>query len=354
MDNNSAPALPGNNEPWLAQGKNVVKLVIGLAILGGIGYGIFLALPFILKGLAMGLEAVGETAMLIIGGVFLLMLLKIVTNPKTWLRFDYLYEAILELTLGWIVDFDPFVIARHQIEDKEKDREALKTEGTKVKGKKIEMEENIQSKTKDASRAQAAIQVLRERLQRGKYSDDNERLKDNQQLQLELRNFQRAEEFVTTVTPYLQDLSKISAFADKAYLLSGYAIEDAKAELETQQSIYSAVNSGERALQNAVKAFRGNTQVNADAQFALNRIREKVGQKVANIHNCISITSDYMNAIELNNAVEAKQIMAKIDNFNVEQAFSSDTDSKTALESGAGHFLGDDKINKDNKYMELI
>ena len=61
-----------------------------------------------------------------------------------------------------------------------------------------------------------------------------------------------------------------------------------------------------------------------------------------------------MNAIELNNAVEAKQIMAKIDNFNVEQAFSSDTDSKTALESGAGHFLGDDKINKDNKYMELI
>ena len=354
MENSSLPALPGNNEPWLAQGKNLTKLLVGLGILGAIGYGLMLAAPFILAGLAAGFQIVGETGALIIGGVALVILLKIVTNKKTWLRFDYLYEAILELTLGWIVDFDPFVIERHRIADREKERESLNEEGKRVEGRKIEMEEGIQAKTKEALTAQAAIQVLKERLTKTTYTDDDERLKDNQELQLQLKNFGRAQEYIQTVTPYLQDLSKIAAFAKKAYLLSGYAIKDAQAELETQQTIFSAVSAGERALKNAVAAFRGNTQVNQDAEKALNIIRAKVGQKVANIHNCINITSEYMNAMELNNAVEAKQIMAKIDNFNVEQAFSSDTDSKVALESGAGHFMGDQKINKDNKYIELI
>ena len=353
MENNSAPALPGSSESWLSQGKNLVKLIVGTGIFAAIGWGLYQALPYILQGLAWSLAAVGETAVLIIGGVLLLILLKIVTDPRTWLRINYLYEAVLELTLGWIVDFDPFVIARHQIEDKEKDREALNDESKKVDGKKIELEEGILSKKKEAQKAQATIEVLKERLSKQTLSDDD-RLKDNSELQLQVRNFGRAEEYVKTVTPYLQDLSKISAFAKKGYTLSGYAIQDAKAELETQQAMYSAVNSGERALQNAVKAFRGNTQVNQDAQFALNRIREKVGLKVANIHNCISITSEYMNAIELNNAVEAKQIMAKIDNFNIDQAFGDDTDSKMALSSGDGHFMGNEKINKDNKYIELI
>ena len=333
------------SESWFSQGKNWAKLIVGGLLATGAVYlfGTYV-LPWLvtfawdLEKLILAAIAIGVT--LFAASIF-------------WQRIGYIYEALLELTLGWVVDFDPFVISRHQIEEKENDRELLKVEGTKVEGKKIELQEQVAVETKKASTAQATILELRSRLQKPSLSEDD---KDDAQgqLQLQVRNFGRSQEFINTVTPYLQDLSKISAFAKKAYKLSGFAIEDAKQELQTQQAIYSAVNSGERALQNAVKAFRGNTQTNKDAEFALNRIRAKVGQKVANIHNCIDITSQYMNAIELNNAVEAREIMAKIDNFNVEKAFGSDTDAKVALTSDSGHFMGNTKVQADNKYMDLI
>ena len=259
----------------------------------------------------------------------------------------------MELLLGWIVDFDPFVIFKHQIEEKENDRDVLKKEGDKVKAKKGELKAEVDDNIKNLSRTQAAIQVLKERASDPKVSqEDKEDL--NSQLQLQYNNFGRYQEFINTVNPYLEDLSKISAFADKAYKYSGIAIEDAKEELKMRMATFSAVNSGERAMTSAMKAFRGNSQTNKDAEFALTKLREKVSQKVANIHSCIDITNQYMNAIELNNAVQAKEIMTKIDNFNVEAAFTTNTDSKAALTSGNGQYFGDLKVTKDNKYMDLM
>ena len=345
MENNIALPESGLSESWFSQGKNWAKLIVGALL--GIG-AVYLFGTYVLPWLvtfAWDLEKLIIAAAAIGASLFFLSIV--------WQRIGYIYEAILELTLGWVVDFDPFVISRHQIEDKEKDRELLNVESKKVEGKKIELQEQITTEQQKLSKGQATILELKSRLQRPNLSDDD---KDdlNGQLQLQVRNFGRSQEFITTVTPYLQDLSKISAFAKKAYKLSGFAIEDAKQELQTQQAIYSAVNSGERALQNAVKAFRGNSQTNKDAEFALNRIRQKVGLKVANIHNCIDITSQYMNAIDLNNAVEAREIMAKIDNFNVEKAFGDDVDSKAALASSSGHFMSDVKVSKEDKYADLI
>lgn len=354
MENNLSLPASGNSsgDAWLSQGKNIAKLVVGAALLCGIGYLGFLALPFLITGVQNLLTLVGDLIGLSILGAVLGVILYILFDKRTWQRLGYLYEAILEISLGWLVDFDPFVIFRHQIEEKEKDRETLKEEGNKVEGKKIELQEKIAIETQKAGKAQASIEVLKDTLKKNLSEEDRDDA--NGQIQLQVRNFGRSQEYIQTVTPYVADLSKISAFAKKAYKLSGLAIEDAKQELQMRQDMFSAVNSGERALQNAVKAFAGNSQTNRDAEFALNRIREKVGVKVANIHNCIDLTSQYMNAIELSNAADAKQIMAKIDSFNVEQAFGSDSDSKVALASGDGHFMGDTKVTVLNKYQELI
>lgn len=348
MENNLV--VPGSNsssESWFSQGKNIAKLIVGAPIVAGLVYLIATyVVPFLITFVT---DLITLSVVTVVAGIILYVL----SDKKFWARLGYLYEAILELTLGWIVDFDPFVIFRHQIEEKEKDREILKAEGDKVEAKKLEMKGGVDENKLNAEKSQARILLLKERLSNPKLSEDD---KEEAQLkiQLELNNFQRFQDYITTVSPYLQDLSKIAGFAKKAYKYSGIAIEDAKQELKMRQDTFSAVNSGERAMKSAMRAFAGNSQTNKDAEFALAKLREKVSQKVANIHSCIDITTQYMNAIELNNAVEARQIMAKIDGFNVETAFASDTDSKVALSSSNGQFLGDLKVVAENKYMDLI
>lgn len=352
MENNFA--LPGGNsnsnstgDSWFSQGKNLIKLIVGGAFAAvAVYYFATYVLPF-LKTFAWNLVSL-SVATIILGVLFYVFVL----DRRIYSRLNYLYEAILELTLGWLVDFDPFVIAKHQIEEKEQDRETLKKEGDKVDGKKIELEGQVKDNMKLMEKTKAMIDELKSRIASGKLSEE-ELEDDNMQLQLQANNFGRYQTFINAVSPTMQDLAKISAFARKAYKYSGIAIEDAKQELKIQMATYSAVNSGERAMNSALKAFRGNSQTNKDAEFALQRIQATVSQKVANIRSAIDITSQYMNAIELNNSAEARQIMTKIDSFNVEAAFSN-PNSKAALQSNNGQYLADVKVNTDNKYMDLI
>ncbi len=328
---------------WISQGKNLLKLAVG----GVVG---FFAIKFFTENIIPTLVGfVWGTTQLLIGGVVLFALVYIfVIDGRVWRYFSYLYEALLKVLFGWLVDFDEFIILEKQIDEKEEDRNKLKKEGDKLKAQEVNMKTGLSEQEREMKEKINEIKTLQERFQ------ETQDEQDNIEIQLAHNAFVRSKEYIDTVTPYYIDIKKLVEFAEKAYMYSGYAIKNAKSDLAMQKSIYNAVSASSNAMSSAMRAFAGNPQTNKDAEFALNRIRVKVSDKVASIHSAIKITNDYVRAIEIKDATKAKMASDMMANFNIEKEFKYIPENVSSM---AGNPLISKEINTggtSNRYMDLM
>jgi hypothetical protein len=101
----------------------------------------------------------------------------------------------------------------------------------------------------------------------------------------------RCREYIDNVTPIVADLNKLIRFADAAYEESGVMLEDAKLDLEAKKDLYYSVTTGLSAVTSAMRAFKGDDELNQDAEKALALLKVRIGEKIGHIKSAIDVTS---------------------------------------------------------------
>jgi hypothetical protein len=289
---------------WFHEPKNIATTVIGLSLFAGLAYGF---LTFVLPWLV---TVTWNLVNLIIGGLALGFLLMIVTNKKFWRALKYFSEFIASYTIGIAIELNPFRILQAKIDQGYDDRNTLYKQAARLKGKQSELMNKLSEKEKELKLNAQKVKILQDEKS------------TTRQIDLYANNVLRCREYIDNVTPIVGDLNKLVKFADMAYEESGIMLEDAKLDLEAKRDLYYSVTTGLSAVSSAMKAFKGDDDLNRDAEKALAILKEQIGEKIGQIKSAIDVTSRFMDDQVLEDKAKSAQAVELINRFNQQNDFN--------------------------------
>ncbi|HXO74412.1 MAG TPA: hypothetical protein VN824_04260 [Puia sp.] len=317
---------------WWSEPKNIATAVIALALTAGLAYGF---LTYVLPWLV---TVTWNMVNLVIGGVVCGFLLMTVTNRKFWRALKYFSEFIANYSIGLAIELNPFAILQAKIDQGYKDRETLYKQSGRLKGKQSELMDKLGEKEKELQLNIQKVKILQSEQGSGR------------QVNLYTNNVMRCREYIDNVTPIVGDLNKLIQFADAAYEESGIMLEDAKLDLEAKKDLYYSVTTGLSAVTSAMKAFKGDDELNKDAERALAILKVNIGEKIGHIKSAINVTSRFMDDQDLENKAKSAQAVELIKQFDLGKDFHY---TGSALKSGEDKGrLGD--VNVPDRYKGLL
>jgi hypothetical protein len=289
---------------WWSEPKNIATAIIGLSLFAGLAYGF---LTYVLPWLV---TVTWNLVNLIIGGVVMGFLLMIVSSRKFWRALKYFSAFIANYSIGLAIELNPFNILQAKIDQGYKDRETLFRQSGRLKGKQSELMEKLGEKEKELQLNIKKVKILQA-------ENANSR-----QIDLYANNVVRCREYIDNVTPIVGDLNKLVSFADAAYEESGIMLEDAKLDLEAKKDLYYSVTTGLSAVTSAMKAFKGDDELNQDAEKALAILKVNIGEKIGHIKSAIDVTSRFMDDKNLEDKAKSAQAIELINSFDMGKDFN--------------------------------
>lgn len=320
--------------------KKISGTGVGIALLAGIGILAYIyLLPFLLS-------VVWGTIELAIGLPIAAFLLFTLMNPKFWRGIRYFSDALASYTVGLAIELNPFQILYNQVEAAEKDREDLREQAEKLKGQQAKLASQLEEYDGSMRRSARECELVKVTL--GKNPNDEDAML---QLETSSTNFTNAKGFVDKVKPIANDIDRLVLFADKAYKKSGVALLNAKNTIKIQKATYDAVTTGANAMKKAMQAFSGNTDLNNDADKALEVLRNDVANKIGVIKSAIQITSEIMNKQDLGDAAKVSLAADTAEQFNVDAQLTYSTMVQT---SATKLDPIQTKTTGGNKYLDIL
>jgi hypothetical protein len=297
MDTNIFPAGAQDKlkSYWNRPGGKV-GVFIGLGLIGVIAY---FVVPVLTK---MVWNTLNFSIALVSLGVFLYC----ITHRKLRLSLFYLYEIIMKKLVGLVIELDPFIIAEDYIGDMEKQREKLYTQSVDVDGQKEKIDLKIGEKEKE----------MKQMLTRAQAAKENNMMPE---LGNATRQVARINEYIKQLAPIRDSLAKIGDYLTKVHKNSGYLIEDARNELELKKDLYKSVTSGNRALNSALKIFKGDPEKKLMVEQSMEYLKDDIAGKLANMKKAISYSTDFMRSIDLDNATYEVEGLKMLETFDVEK-----------------------------------
>jgi len=317
---------------WFSEPKNVATTVIGVSLFAGLAYAF---LTFVLPWLV---NVTWNMVNLLIGGVILGFMLMVVTNKKFWRALRYFSEFIANYSIGIAIELNPFNILQLKIEQGYKDRNTLYQQAAKLKGKQSELMDKLHDKEKELQLNAQKVTILKQENNKGK------------QISLYANNVLRCREYIDNVTPIVGDLNKLIQFSDTAYEESGIMLEDAKLDLDAKKDLYYSVTTGLSAVTSAMKAFKGDDDLNQDAEKALSILKQQIGEKIGHIKSAIDVTSRFMDDKVLEDKAKSAQAIELISQFNLNTDFNY-TNNAITTNGNAGRLKD---VNITDRYKGLL
>lgn len=252
---------------------------MGLGILGFIGY----------KLLPIATTIVWNTINFGIACAVAFVLYMILSNRKLWLSIFYLYEILMKKLVGIVIQLDPFIIAEDYIKDMEKERDNLYNKNLEVDGQKEAINSKIAEKRK-AFDKQMNIAAAAQK----------------QGMAMELTNATRQaarlDDYIKSLTPIKDNLTKIGDYLTAVHKNSKYMIDDMKNDLELKKDLYQSVTKGNNALTSALKIFNGDPEKKMLVEQSMDYLKDDMAGKLASMKKAISYSGDFMKSIDLENA----------------------------------------------------
>ena len=323
---------------WWSEPKNIATAIIVLSIITGLGYAF---LTYVLPWLV---TVTWNLVNLVIGGVACGFLLMIVTSKKFWRALKYFSAFIANYSIGLAIELNPFNILQAKIDQGYKDRNTLYQQSARLKGKQSELMDKLGDKEKELQLNIQKVKILQSE------ANSNPQKNNTRQIDLYANNVVRCREYIDNVTPIVGDLNKLISFADAAYEESGIMLEDARLDLDAKKDLYYSVTTGLSAVSSAMKAFKGDDELNQDAEKALALLKVRIGEKIGHIKSAIDVTSRFMDDKVLEDKAKSAQALELIGQFDLGKDFHY-TGAALKDNQDKGRLKG---VNTPDRYKGLL
>ena len=269
----------------------VVGAVVSAGAVAGAGYGLYLALPFLLPLLA------GTTA-LVIGGLFLFAILFAISDASTRSIAARAYRLYVQKMGLAIIRYDPIGSLRDHISQLRKRAEEFLEHRTTLHGIVRQLVETLSGLGKERETLLAQASTAGE-------------MGDQRTMSKLAAKAERRRESIEYLDGQRIQLEKVEGVLGKLAQEAGDVIEDCEDELSqlTIRDRASAAASG--ALRSAMDIL-GDTDLLSQHREAVAVIEERVGRRLAEIDLAMDKTTGLIQGIDVKNATVDKAAIAAV------------------------------------------
>lgn len=270
-------------KPFYKRPEGITGAIFLIAILGGIGYGIYLILPTLIL---MAENVLYLTMMLLVIAAILYM----VFDPRMRSLVGFMYQSIMRKITSAFVTIDPIGILKNYIQDLEKNLRNMSQQIGGLRGQMKKLE-HLQGQNDEEIEQQMAM------ASKAKEKDMD------QQMVLASRKAARLKESNQKYQELSQKLEILHRVLSKMYTNSEILLEDTRDQVRVKEEERKAIRSSHSAMNSAMNVIRGDKDKRLMFDRALEVIADDVANKVGEMERFMELSSGIMDSIDLQNGV---------------------------------------------------
>lgn len=274
--------------------------ITGLLVLGGIGYLLYLALPYLIQ-FTENVVYLG----IMVGAIGIASYVIIDNRNMLW----YLYKILMyNITKQVYTAIDPIATAKVYINHLIDKKNDINEQIIKLNGNIKSTQAQIDANTKQSKNKKAEAQAAQER-NMGSVAI------------LASKEALRLEDWNKDLQPLLDNMTKTYSFLKKMYDIADYIIKDKTNEIDIMEKKYKSVKIALSALKSA-NAVMGQDAKDAGFEQAMDFIKDDMANKLGEMDRILDLATPYINEFDLQQAVNDDRANDLLKSFN-ESAFTT-------------------------------
>lgn len=329
----------GKPKSFIQRPEGKAGLLVGAGILVGAGYLLYKALPFLIELAQNTLYLAG---MIIVLGALLYM----VFDPKMRSLIWYMYKSVMRTITGWFVQIDPIGILKSYVEDLEDNLRKMGTQIGNLKGQMRKLQ-NIMDENK------ASIDMNLKMASKAKEMDKD------QHMILSSRKAARLTDTNEKYNVLYQKMEVLYRILTKMYSNSEILLEDTRDQVKVKEQERAAIRASHSAMKSAMNIISGNSDKRAMFDQAMESIADDVAMKVGEMERFMEMSSNFMDSIDLQNAVFEEDGMKMLEQWEKDSTLMLAGGKKaenSTLDLNAPRAEREyvERDNKDNNYDQFF
>jgi phage shock protein A len=282
MATNFEPPQPKPKSFW-KRPEGVTGTIFLIAVLAGLGYVLYQALPFLLTLVSNVLYL---SLMILALGAIIYM----VMDPKMRALVGYMYKSVMRWITGLFITIDPIGILKNYVEDLEDNLRKMSTQIGNIRGQMRKLKTLMEN---NAAEIDQNLKLAQKAKEQGVQN----------QLVLSSRKAARLQETNEKYQALYTRMEILSRVLTKMYQNSEVLLEDTKDQVKLKEEERKAIRASHSAMRSAMSVISGDADKRALFDAALEHIADDVAQKVGEMEHFMEMSTNFMNSVDLQNGV---------------------------------------------------
>ena len=273
--------------------EGVTGAIFMAAIVGAIGYGIYLIGPATLFA---------TTINIVLTVAVLAAVAYMILDPKMRNLIWYMYKSVMRSITGLFVQIDPIGILKSYVDDLKDNLRKMSKQIGAIKGqmRRIQtlMQENEQEIKKNMDLASAA-----------------QRKGVEKQVLLSTRKAARLKDSNAKYAALYSKMEVLYRILNKMYQNSEILLEDTADQVRMKEQERKAIRASHSAMKSAMTVISGDPDKRAMFDQALEHIADDVANKVGEMERFMELSSSFMESVDLQNGVFEEQGLKMLEEY---------------------------------------
>ena len=276
------------------EGKPGMLIIMGLLATGG--FLLYKFLPAIIQLMQNTLYAIGI-------GVILFAVVTILMNDKFRSTVWYLYKGMMRWFTGFVIELNPIAILESYVEDINAKIVKMEEQITGLKGQIGKIKRKLDDKTDE-------LQLELERAQQA--------YKIGKGAEVTLHNKQagRLKEYVGKLDSLYKKMEVLYKVLSKMKYYSEIMVKDTDMTVEIKKEEREAITKSHNIMKSAMNLIKGNDDKKIIFDQAMEFVVDDIGFKVGEMERMLEASTDFINSVELDNAVYEESGMQMLEEFD--------------------------------------
>lgn len=310
----------------------------------GVAGGVFLG------GIAIGIGALiisldwaaifANTAGLVTTIAVLATVLYLVFDPKMRNLVWYMYKSVMRWITGLFVTIDPIGVLKSYIDSLNENLQKMRRQVNQLRGQMHKLKETIFNNENEIKTNLATAVKAK-------------KLDDRTQLILASRKAGRMKESNAKLTALYTKMEVMYRVLNKMEQNSTILMEDVKDQVMVKEQERKAITASHGAMQSAMSIIKGDSDKKAMFDQALETIADDVSSKVGEMERFMSVTSNFMESVDLQNGVFEEDGLRMLEKWekDSDSLLLSDGEKESLLDSA---YSNNDVLDLDSPVAKPV
>jgi len=291
------PEVPSDFTPksFWEKKEGTTGMVVGVGLIGGLLFGLYHILPFIISLLANTITAVAL-------GVVLFIMVWVLMDRRFWNLLWYGYKSLMRMITSLWATLDPIGILKNYVSNLRDNAEEMSKQVSNLRGQMRQLKDLIDSNIRERENAIRMAGRAKKEAQEKVFV-------------LKARKAGRLGESNMTLQNLYNRMEVLYRVLMKMYETSLMLIEDLQDEVDVKSRERAAIMASYSAYKHALNIINGEKDKREIFDMAMEYLSEDYSRKVGEIEHFVSMSQSFIESVDLQNGIYEEDAMKMLEEW---------------------------------------